>query len=61
MPKKLKNMKEGTNLEDHVNERVLLNWILKEVRQEYVDRTYRDQNSVQWLPVVNTLMNLRIP
>jgi len=54
-------MKEGKNLEDHVNERVLLNWILKEVRQEYVDRTYRDQNSVQWLHFVNTLMNLRIP
>lgn len=54
-------MKEGENLEDHVNERVLLNWILKDVRQEYVDRTNRDQNSVHWFPVVNTLMNLRIP
>jgi len=55
-------MKEGENLEEHVvNERLLLNWILKDVRQEYVDRTYWDQNSGQWLPVVNTLVNLRIP
>jgi len=49
-------------LEDHVvDERLLLNGILKDVRHEYVDRTYWDHNSGQWLPVVNTLMNLRIP
>jgi hypothetical protein len=54
-------MKKGENLENNVvNERLLSNWIMKAVRQEYVDRTYRDQNSVQWLPVVNTSMNLRI-
>jgi hypothetical protein len=36
-------MKEGENVEDHVvNGRLLLNGILKDVRQEYVDRTYRD-------------------
>ena len=38
-------------MEDHVNERVLLNWILKDVRKEYLDRTYRGQHSVQWLPL----------
>jgi hypothetical protein len=54
-------MKEGENLEYRVNVRALLNWILKDVRQEYVDRTYRYENSGQWLLVVNTLMNLRIP
>lgn len=57
----MENTTEGENLEDHVvNERLLLNWIVKDVRQEYVDRTYRDQNSGQWLPVVNTLTNVPI-
>jgi len=58
----LENKKEGEDLEGNVvNEKLLLNWMLKDVRQECVGRTYRYQNSGQWLPVVNTLMNLRIP
>ena len=55
-------MKEGENLEDHVvNESLLFNWILKDLRQGHVDRTYRDQNSGQWFALVNTLIHLRIP
>jgi hypothetical protein len=44
-----------------VDGKIILEWILREIVWEVMGWIHLAQDSDQWRPLVNTVMNLRIP